>query len=225
MTTRPLSSTGPEARAAASQLEAMLVKQMLEASGMGKSLSGVPVQQGMFLDALANAVAQGGGLGLAKNLVPKATNDTQQLAQELLAGPATVSSGFGPRVDPVDGSAEYHQGVDLAATAGTPVLAALPGVVSRVAEDEGYGRHVVVTHANGAESLYAHMEEAKVTVGQRVEAGQPLGLVGNTGRSTGPHLHFELQLQGKRVDPTLALKTYSHVSNPYVPPVQERRTP
>lgn len=109
-----------------------------------------------------------------------------------------ITSNFGYR--PSFG--RMHKGVDIALNTGDTVRAALPGIVMRVSYDPGgYGNFVVLTHSNGVETRYAHLQEAIAFPGQRVEAGQPIALGGNTGNSTGPHLHFEVRHMGTPVDP------------------------
>ena len=95
-----------------------------------------------------------------------------------------------------------HKGIDLALNVGDTVRAALPGVVARVGYDAGgYGHFVVVVHNNGMETRYAHLQKSVSSPGERLDAGEPLGLGGNTGNSTGPHLHFEIRYRGSAVDP------------------------
>lgn len=110
-----------------------------------------------------------------------------------LAGP--VTSGFGPRWG------RHHSGIDIGSPAGTPVGAAAAGVVKRVAWIGGYGYTVEIDHGGGVTTFYAHLSRAAVRPGQEVEKGQTVGRVGETGRTTGPHLHFELRLGGEPVDP------------------------
>ncbi|MDE6096644.1 MAG: M23 family metallopeptidase [Muribaculaceae bacterium] len=96
-----------------------------------------------------------------------------------------------------------HKGIDLALNVGDTVKAALPGVVARVGYDAGgYGHFVVMVHNNGMETRYAHLQKAVSSPGDRLEAGDPLGLGGNTGNSTGPHLHFEIRYRGSAIDPS-----------------------
>jgi len=97
-------------------------------------------------------------------------------------------------------SRHFHSGVDLAAPAGTPVHAAAAGV-ARVVDGPGYGLHVVVTHDRGTQTLYCHLSAAVVANGQAVTRGELIGLVGSTGLSTGPHLHFEVRVDGAPVEP------------------------
>jgi murein DD-endopeptidase MepM/ murein hydrolase activator NlpD len=100
----------------------------------------------------------------------------------------------------------FHAGVDLPAAAGTPVSAAGPGqVVWAGWRAGGWGLLVTIAHSNGVRSMYAHLSRVHVHVGQQISAGFPVGLVGATGRGTGPHLHFELRLRGAAIDPLTAL--------------------
>jgi len=115
--------------------------------------------------------------------------------------PGRVSSAYGWRSDPLKGHARFHGGIDLAARYGTSVPAAAGGTVVSAGEQGGYGLTVVVRHENGFESRYAHLASLDVQAGDRVTQGQQVGRVGSTGRSTGPHLHFEVMQAGRRVDP------------------------
>jgi murein DD-endopeptidase MepM/ murein hydrolase activator NlpD len=111
------------------------------------------------------------------------------------------SSNYGYRLDPITGRNTFHTGVDLIAPHGTPVMAAAGGVVSTVARVAEYGNIVDVDHDNGLTSRYAHLHKALVKVGDVVMKGQPIALVGSTGRSTGPHLHFEVRENGIPLNP------------------------
>ena len=112
-----------------------------------------------------------------------------------------VSSPFGERDHPLTGERKHHDGVDLAAAQGTPIRSAAEGVVSFAGERNGYGNVVIVDHAGGLQTLYAHQSRMGVAEGERVARGQVIGAVGSTGHSTGPHLHFEVRQGGKAVDP------------------------
>ena len=115
---------------------------------------------------------------------------------------ATVTSQFGARTDPVTGEkAAGHHGIDLAASPGSDILCYAAGVVTSTASTEVYGNCVTVDHGNGLQSFYGHMSKIAVTEGQRVSAGEKLGVIGSTGKSTGVHLHFEIRKDGERVDP------------------------
>ncbi|WP_217634931.1 M23 family metallopeptidase [Micromonospora pattaloongensis] len=106
-----------------------------------------------------------------------------------------MSSEFGPRWG------RQHEGIDIAAAAGTPVRAAAGGVVRKASWYGDYGNTVIIDHGGGVSTLYAHNSALSVRPGQRVEAGQEIAAVGSTGDSTGPHLHFEVEVEGRPVDP------------------------
>lgn len=116
---------------------------------------------------------------------------------------SAISSGFGWRVHPITGQRKLHKGVDFAAPTGTPIFAAADGVVTYSGwTDDGYGNVVELRHGNGELTLYAHTNRVFVSKGQVVNKGQAIAEVGSTGRSTGPHLHFEIQPDGRTaVDP------------------------
>jgi murein DD-endopeptidase MepM/ murein hydrolase activator NlpD len=114
--------------------------------------------------------------------------------------PGGIGDGFGPR------GARFHAGLDLPDASGTPVAAAGDGVVIDAGWwDGGFGKTVQVAHDQGVTTIYAHLSELRVKVGQRVSRGTTIGLVGSTGDATGPHLHFEVRLRGASVDPATAL--------------------
>ena len=118
-----------------------------------------------------------------------------------VAGEVRVSSTFGHRIHPVTGKHAMHHGLDLAAPKGTPIRAGQGGVVVR-AEDAGtYGNLVVVDHGNGVTTRYAHCDRLQVRAGDEISAGTTLATVGSTGRSTGPHLHYEVRIEGRAVNP------------------------
>ncbi len=113
-----------------------------------------------------------------------------------------VSSGFGYRIDPVYKDRRLHPGLDFTAPIGTPIYAAADGVVKDAGFNTGgYGNRVVVNHGFGYETLYAHMVRIKARVGTKVKRGEVIGYVGSTGKSTGPHLHYEVHKNGIQLDP------------------------
>jgi murein DD-endopeptidase MepM/ murein hydrolase activator NlpD len=112
-----------------------------------------------------------------------------------------VSSLFGYRTDPIDGRTHFHTGVDFVAEKGTAVRALGAGRVTFLGDYRGYGNLLVIRHARGFTSHYAHCQNFLVSVGQFVKGGQIIASVGRTGRATGPHLHFELRRDGRPVDP------------------------
>jgi murein DD-endopeptidase MepM/ murein hydrolase activator NlpD len=112
-----------------------------------------------------------------------------------------ITSPFGYRDHPMLGGLRLHAGVDLGTPVGTPVHAAGAGVVRRAGQDAANGRAIVIDHGGGVVTIYCHNDELLVREGQRVERGQLIARSGNTGRSTGPHLHYQLDLAGAPVDP------------------------
>jgi len=120
-------------------------------------------------------------------------------------GEFRVSSGFGIRNDPFTGHLAMHEGLDFTASTGTPILATAPGTVTRSGWDHGYGNVVEVVHADGFATRYAHMSARIVKEGDIVTRGAQLGLVGSTGRSTGPHLHYEVFRRDRVINPIQVL--------------------
>ncbi|WP_083629648.1 M23 family metallopeptidase [Tenacibaculum agarivorans] len=113
-----------------------------------------------------------------------------------------ISSRFGRRFHPIDGRYKQHLGLDIAAKIGTPIHAAASGVVKTVIKsNKGYGNQVFIDHLYGYSTRYAHMYISVVKKGQRIKKGDIIGFVGNTGKSTGPHLHFEILKNSKPIDP------------------------
>ncbi len=134
--------------------------------------------------------------------------DRRSLLQEMrpegwptLGEGAWLSSGFGKRIDPISGNRVFHYGVDIANHLGSEVQALAPGVVTWAGERQGYGRLVEIDHGNGYRTRYGHNKAVEVDIGDRVTEGTLIGRVGNTGRSTGPHIHLEVLRNGKQIDP------------------------
>jgi murein DD-endopeptidase MepM/ murein hydrolase activator NlpD len=113
-----------------------------------------------------------------------------------------IASGFGQRIDPIYKTRKMHAGIDFTAPQGTPIYATADGVV-RVAGNtsNGYGNHVVITHGYGYETLYGHMLKVKARPGEQVKRGEVIGWVGSTGKSTGPHCHYEVHKTGNKMNP------------------------
>ncbi len=113
-----------------------------------------------------------------------------------------IASGFGYRIDPVYKTVKMHAGLDFAAPQGTPIYASADGTIKIAGNNgNGYGNYVVVNHGYGYETLYGHMVKVKAKPGQKVKRGEVIGWVGNTGKSTGPHLHYEVHKNGNKLDP------------------------
>ncbi|HEY6815787.1 MAG TPA: M23 family metallopeptidase [Croceibacterium sp.] len=122
-----------------------------------------------------------------------------------------ISSGFGYRSDPFHGGAAMHAGLDFRGPVGAPIHAAAKGRVTFVGTKSGYGKVVEISHGNGMMTRYAHMSVWRARVGQAVAAGAVIGQIGNTGRSTGPHLHFEVRIHDRAVNPRPFLESAPHV--------------
>jgi len=113
----------------------------------------------------------------------------------------TITSSFGERDDPFNGEGTFHSGIDIATSYGDSVRAAADGVVLRASFGNGYGREVLIDHGNGIETVYGHLSGFAVTDGEQVKRGQIIGYVGTSGRSTGPHLHYEVRIHETPVNP------------------------
>ena len=154
------------------------------------------------LDLLATAVAQEGP---RLRELARVSTRTGRIVHALplrwpVRGP--VKSGYGPRRSPWNGAREVHEGIDIGSPPGTPIESPAAGTVVEASSQGGLGKHVTLDHGNGVRSRYGHLKKLDVKVGQRVVKGQVIGLVGSTGRSTGPHLHYEVVVAGKPVDPS-----------------------
>jgi murein DD-endopeptidase MepM/ murein hydrolase activator NlpD len=169
---------------------------------------GATLQPGMSAMPLGMPVGMPLGMPLA---TPSATPSaapylhTHESVGALSGKTAALTSPYGWRADPFTGAQKYHAGIDLGAAYGTGVPAAGGGKVVSVGDQGAYGTQVVVEHEPGLQTRYAHLSSVTVTVGERVAQGQEIGRVGQSGRATGPHLHFEVIRDGQRVDPTGAL--------------------
>ena len=136
------------------------------------------------------------------------SQDWQQVQQLLDCAPLiapvdyyNLTSRFGDRKDPFTNRPDWHNGVDLGAWPGTKVRATAPGIVRHAGNKGGYGRVVVVDHGCGIQTLYAHLKSINVKKGQQVSYRDVVGAVGSSGRSTGPHVHYEIRIHDEAVDP------------------------
>jgi murein DD-endopeptidase MepM/ murein hydrolase activator NlpD len=167
-------------------------------------------QQEQDLIAKANQAAWnqaqvGAGLALAMRELPPGTNLSPLVLSWPMVG-AHITQPFGPTTLVLEPSLgpypHFHTGIDLAAPLGTPVLAAADGIVVAVAHTSvGYGNYVMIAHGGGVITLYAHLLETDVSLGDKVPRGKKIGLEGSSGLSTGPHLHFEVRVNDQVVDP------------------------
>jgi murein DD-endopeptidase MepM/ murein hydrolase activator NlpD len=215
----------PKLRKACEDFEAVFTYQLLrgmrrtvEKSGLFHGGVGEEVYESMLDQELSKSMATANRGGLADllydQLLPRAGAGGSRsggLPRDTPGPPSTnhlsppvegrVSSEFGWRVHPILGQKRFHRGIDIAAEEGSVIRAAMPGTVAASEYREGYGNLVVIEHTGGYSTLYAHNRENLVREGDRLDAGDPVGLVGSTGRSTGPHLHFEITRHGRNLDP------------------------
>lgn len=150
-------------------------------------------------------------LGLSLARMSALERGLDQIPQVMPADLNSISSGFGYRRDPFRGTAAMHSGLDFRAPHGSPIHAAAAGRVSYVGWRSGYGKTVEIDHGAGLVTRYAHMSGFNAQVGNEVTAGDVIGAIGSTGRSTGPHLHFEVRINNKAVNPRPFLETAPHV--------------
>jgi len=158
-----------------------------------------------FKDTLVNLNSHVGRLGALKTLT-----DMLPLMRPVVSG-YRVTSPFGVREDPMNGRLARHEGIDYAAAAGTPVVAPANGKVVYVGWRRGYGRTIEISHGLGLSTRYAHLQSASVSVGDTVERGQQIGRIGNTGRSTGSHLHYEIRVNGHPRNPAKFIEAGKNV--------------
>jgi murein DD-endopeptidase MepM/ murein hydrolase activator NlpD len=119
----------------------------------------------------------------------------------ILPANGPITSGFGPRNHPISGGSRMHNGVDIGASSGTPIHAAADGTVVMAGSNGGYGNWTLIDHGGGLATGYGHQSSIGVRVGQHVSRGDVIGRVGSTGASTGPHLHWEVRVNGNSVNP------------------------
>ena len=150
-------------------------------------------------------------LGMALERMDALERGLDGIPQVLPASLSMISSGFGYRSDPFTGEAALHSGLDFRGPVGSPIYAAANGTISFMGVKNGYGNVVEISHGNGLVTRYAHMSAFRARLGQIVEAGNVIGAIGSTGRSTGPHLHFEVLIDGRAVNPRPFLEAAPHV--------------
>ena len=156
--------------------------------------------------ALSGAATMGLSLGLTSNA---STADWYRAnsAPNLWPVEGTVTGSFGERADPFNGEGAFHAGVDISAAVGTQVVAPADGIVTFAEQYSGYGRLVMIDHANSVSTRYGHLASFSVVAGERVQRGDVIGFVGQSGRSTGPHLHYEVRIHDTPVNPYKFLRT------------------
>ncbi|RWD49888.1 M23 family metallopeptidase [Mesorhizobium sp.] len=191
------------------------ISQALEAAGLpvdsdfGKSHTGgplIPLDSSMTFDSKVRELDE------ALDALDRLKTEARRLP---LANPApgrSVTSPFGVRTDPLLGTAALHSGMDFRAPTGMPAKVTAPGVVVKAGWNGGYGRMVEVDHGNGFATRYGHLSKINVTVGKRLNAGDVIGKTGSSGRSTGPHLHYEIRHNGEAIDPLRFLRVGKKVA-------------
>ena len=179
----------------------------------GDNLGRIAMRHGVSLSALldSNEVESSRITPGQSLLIPGAglsENARNRVLGQLFVRPARgrVTSGYGYRNDPLTGLRKFHNGVDIANQRGTPVVAAMSGTVVKAGYNGNYGRYLILRHGDGFQTLYAHLDKALVTPGDRVRQGQQVGEMGNTGYSSEDHLHFSIFLDGAHVDPSEHLR-------------------
>lgn len=143
-----------------------------------------------------------------KNEIPKNIKPTRNFAiskPDSLPVMGRVTSRYGIRRDPLEGYQDFHKGLDIAASEGSKIRASGSGIVTYSGKNGTYGNLVIISHGYGYRSLYAHNKKNLVKVGDKVKKGDIIALVGNTGKSTGPHVHFEIHYKGKQINPEVIL--------------------
>jgi len=164
-----------------------------------------------MMDAeIARVMAKHDDTGLTKMVEQSLENSLAKLQDTVemkLPTRGIISSNFGLRRDPIDASVKFHEGIDIAAAEGKSVSATVAGRVTFSGSIAGYGNVIEVDHGDGVTTRYAHNSKNLVAAGDDVQAGQVIALVGSTGHSTGPHLHFEVRRGGRAIDPTVFLRS------------------
>jgi len=170
---------------------------------IGVDVSGIEVLDVLGNQALALTDASGDRVTSLETLLDQLDDKRQRLVSMPSIWPAEgwLTSRFGPRVSPFTGRRQVHAGIDIAAASGTSIYAPARGRVSFVGRKGPLGKTVVLDHGFGVKTVYGHTKEIHVSVGETVERGQEIAAIGSTGRSTGPHLHYVVEVAGKAVDP------------------------
>ncbi len=162
------------------------------------------VAEFQFLETNASAV---GMANSTMHLAPKPGLGATAFMPSIWPVQGPITGSFGERMDPFSGEGAFHTGVDIGAPYGNPVVATADGIVINAEEHIGYGRLVVVDHGFGVTTWYAHLSSLNAVVGQQVKRGEVIGYVGVSGRSTGPHVHYEVRINGAPVNPMRYLRS------------------
>ena len=162
--------------------------------------------------ALSGATMVGLTMGLTRNVTTADWNKANS-APNLWPVEGQVTGSFGERIDPFNGEGAFHSGVDIGSSYGHPIVAPADGVVTTTDTMGGYGKTIMISHGNGISTRYGHLSGFAVAAGQHVQRGEVIGYVGESGRSTGPHLHYEVRINDTPVTPYKYLRmTVAHSS-------------
>ena len=183
---------------------------MMLAQMNDRQAEGGPLQL-LSTDANGNLDPRFQRLGMSLARMDAMVHGLQGIPSFLPAGPNRVTSEFGYRSDPLNGEGAFHAGLDFHGVYGAPVYAAARGVVSFAGQRGGYGNCIEISHGNGLMTRYGHMSHLVAHLGEQLVAGQVLGAIGSSGRSTGPHLHFEVRINDRPVNPRPFLEGAPHV--------------
>ena len=160
--------------------------------------------------ALSGATMVGLTMGLTRNVTTADWNKANS-APNLWPVEGQVTGSFGERIDPFNGEGAFHSGVDIGSSYGHPIVAPADGIVTLTETMCGYGKTIMISHGNGISTRYGHLSGFAVTAGQKVQRGDVIGYVGESGRSTGPHLHYEVRINDTPVNPYKYLRmTIAH---------------
>ena len=197
-----VSGLADDAKNSAEEIKTALVSAGLPMSAKAQSAEGgpyIPAAEGQEITAFDQAVER------LDNALDELDVMKSEVRRHPIANPvpgANVTSRFGYRVDPLLGTQAFHGGMDFRGASGHPVSAAAAGTVTAAGRQGGYGNMIEVRHPNGMSTRYGHLSAILVNLGDKVESGEVIGRIGSTGRSTGPHLHYEVRVDGKPVDPS-----------------------
>jgi len=180
----------------------------LSADGYTKSLDEfIALRTNALSGATTRSLATGLPTPLQSGFDPGSMLADLASAPSLWPVQGPITSSFGEREDPFNGEGAFHKGIDISAAYGTPIRASADGVIENAGMENGYGREILINHGHDLKTLYAHLSGFTVTSGQSVVRGQVIGYVGRSGRSTGSHLHYEVQVHGTPVNPHKYLRT------------------
>jgi murein DD-endopeptidase MepM/ murein hydrolase activator NlpD len=199
--------------------EAMLSKAMIGLKSRSKSIESILKAVGIKIKIKDNAKNSGGPfVPLSDNTYDDLTfkvDSYLDAVQAMPLGPplmGTITSRYGRRIDPINHKPGFHSGIDIRQKVGSKIMSTADGIVQEQGRTRGNGNYLYINHGQGFITKYLHMKKALVKKGQKVKRGQVIGLVGNTGRSTGAHLHYEIVYKNKTVNPLRFVRIARYVS-------------